>query len=230
MVKISVCDDETKIIEDIKRIIEKEITDAEISAYTDGDSLLKRMEEDKYDIVLLDIDMPGMSGMDVAASMAENKKKSLIVFVTAHDELVYDSFRYHPFAFVRKTYLEEELIAVLKDCQKEIESKESHFLFKSEGKNISILTQDILYFEAEANYLVIHEKNAVYRMRSTMTNVENSLRNDGFVRIHKGFLVNQEHIRTMNMEEVTLDTGEKLPMGKSYANEAKTSILRYMRK
>lgn len=51
--KITVCDDETKIIEDIKRIIEKEIPDAEISAYTDVDSLLKGMEEDNYDIVLL---------------------------------------------------------------------------------------------------------------------------------------------------------------------------------
>ncbi len=58
--KITVCDDETKIIEDIKRIIEKEIPDAEISAYTNGDSLLKGLEEDNYDIVLLDIDMPGI--------------------------------------------------------------------------------------------------------------------------------------------------------------------------
>ena len=229
MIKIAVCDDEIKIIEDINRMIKKHQPNAGVATYSNGESLLKAMEEDSYDVVLLDIDMPGLSGMDVAAAMTEDKKKSLIVFVTAHDELVYDSFKYHPFAFVRKKYLEEELISVLKDCQKEIESKDRHFLFKSEGKIVSLVTQDITYFEAEANYLVIHEKNTIYRMRGTMTSVENRLRNDGWVRIHKGFLVNQEHIRTLKMEEVSLDTNEKLPIGKAYADEAKKSILRYMR-
>ena len=54
--------------------------------------------------------------MDVASLLAQEKARALVVFVTAHDELVYDSFKYHPFAFVRKKYLTDELRNVLKDC------------------------------------------------------------------------------------------------------------------
>ena len=63
MYKIAVCDDEIKILEDINRMIKKHQPDAEVSTYSNGERLLKAMEEENYDVVLLDIDMPGMSGI-----------------------------------------------------------------------------------------------------------------------------------------------------------------------
>ena len=161
MYKIAVCDDEIKILEDINRMIKKHQPDAEVSTYSNGERLLKAMEEENYDVVLLDIDMPGISGMEVAAAMTEDKRKSLIVFVTAHDELVYDSFKYHPFAFVRKKYLREELPEVLADCIREVETKEKRFHFRAEGGQVSVLLSDICYFEAEGNYLIVHLKKIV---------------------------------------------------------------------
>ena len=63
-----------------------------------------------------------------------------------------------------------------------------------------------------------------------MTAVEKELENSGFLRIHKGFLVNLEHIKILKSENLELDNGELLPIGKSYSDEAKKSILRYMRR
>lgn len=227
MMKIAICDDESKILEDIKQVVLKQL-DAQVFTFGSGEELLEATKMQQFDVALLDIDMPGMSGMDVAAALTESKAKTLIVFVTAHDELVYDSFKYHPFAFVRKNYLEKELIRTLEDCSKEIENLDKHFVFKADGKTVNLTLEDILYFEAESNYLVIHLADDVFRMRSTMTAVENDLLAAGFIRIHKGFLVNLEHIRLFNMEELTLDNKEKLPMGKAYAGAARTEILRYM--
>ncbi len=117
--KITVCDDENKIVEEITSFIKKDFPSSEVSAYSDGESFLASSEE-RPEVLLLDIDMPGISGMEVAATLTREKVQTLIVFVTAHDELVYDSFKYHPFAFVRKKFLEEELRSVLSDCEKEI--------------------------------------------------------------------------------------------------------------
>lgn len=227
--KISICDDESKILEEISSFIEKEFPSARIKSYSDGKSFIASTGE-RPDVLLADIDMPGMSGMDVAATLASEKAKTLVVFVTAHDELVYDSFKYHPFAFVRKKFLQEELRSVLADCENEIENQNKRFTFQNASTMVNLAQNEILYFEGQANYLAIHTTGEQYRMRSTMSAVEEELKDSGFLRIHKGFLVNLEHIRILKTEELELDNGEVLPIGKSYSESAKKSILRFMRR
>lgn len=227
--KIAVCDDEGKILEEITAFIEKEFPLSKVQSFQNGNSFLSSSEE-RPDLLLADIDMPGMSGMEVAAALASEKAQTLIVFVTAHDELVYDSFKYHPFAFVRKKFLEEELLSVLKDCQKEIDGRNKRFIFQSGSQTINLAQSEILYFEGQANYLAIHAAGGEFRMRSTMTAVEKELENCGFLRIHKGFLVNLEHVKILKTEELELDDGQVLPIGKSYSDAAKKSILRFMRR
>ncbi len=227
--RIFICDDEKKMVDDINQIVKEVLPDAVICSFESGGAFLAHPDK-SFDIALLDIDMPGMTGLEVAASMAESEKKTLIVFVTAHDELVYDSLKYHPFAFVRKAYIETELRETLLDCLKELDRKERTFTFRTGGRSASIPVKNIVYFEAEANYLAVHEQTGVYKFRSTLASVEKALAQDDFVRIHKGFLVNAKYVRTIKSEEITLDGGKALPIGKTYLNEARSQILRYMRK
>lgn len=226
--KIAVCDDEHKMLEEITSFIKKEFPQNQVEVFTSGKDFIAAGL--KPDLLLLDIDMPEMSGMEVAGTLAVEKAQTLIVFVTAHDELVYDSFKYHPFAFVRKKFLEEELRAVLPDCQKEIEGRQRRFIFQNASQTVNLAQSDILYFEGQANYLAIHTKVGLYKMRSTMGAVEEELKDKEFLRIHKGFLINLEHIRILKSEELVLDNDEILPIGKSYSEEAKKNILRYMRR
>ena len=226
--RISVCDDEPKILDDIEKIICREYPDSVVSKFLSGEAFLEVAGD--TDVLLLDIDMPGLSGMEVAERLADSDAKILTVFVTAHDELVYDSFKYHPFAFVRKKYLEKELLSVLKDCEKKSGSRDRYFTFRSANETISIPIDEILYFESLANYLLIHTQNKEYKIRSTISGAESELKNSDFLRIHKGFLVNMEHIRTMKSDELTLDNEAVLPIGKAFADEAKKQILRFMRR
>lgn len=226
---ITVCDDEAKILEEIASFIKQEFSQDNVQTFTSGKSLISSTQE-RPDVLLLDIDMPGMSGMEVASLLAQGKAQTLIVFVTAHDELVYDSFKYHPFAFVRKKFLFEELRNVLKDCEKEIDGRKKRFVFQSASKTINLAQSDILYFESQANYLAVYTKGGEFRLRSTMANIENELQGSDFLRIHKGFLVNLEHIKILKSDALELDSGAKLPIGKSYSESAKESILRYMRR
>jgi len=91
------------------------------------------------------------------------------------------------------------------------------------------LLSQILFFEADGNYLKVCAKDGEYRMRSTITAVENSLGTYGYIRVHKGFLVNQQSIRMFGSEEIRLENGAVLPLGKTYAETAKKVFMKYMR-
>lgn len=227
--KLYLCDDELKMREEIAARVSDGLPEAEVCAFSGGGELLQQLKEEVCDILLLDIDMPELSGMEVARQLGELPKKPLLIFVTGHDELVYESFQYHPFGFVRKQFLNQELKKLLQDCRAELEQGKRHFNFRTEGKEVCLLLSELLYFESEGNYLKVYVTDAEYRFRSTITAVEGALKKDGFIRLHKGFLVNQSAIRLFGTEVVELTDGTSLPVGKTYAEEAKQQFMRYLR-
>lgn len=228
--KIFICDDEPKILSDISSKVRSALPEAAVSEFTSGNALLEAITEDNCDILLLDIDMPEISGLDIAARLTALANKPLLVFVTSHDELVYDSLQFHPFGFVRKGYLDKELPRILADCVAELHSRGKHFCFHTASADVKLPLDEILYFESDGNYLKLFSKDKEYRFRDTLSAVENTLSDNGFIRIHKGFLVNQAAVKILTSDEAELINGTKIPIGRSYSETAKKQLMRYMLK
>lgn len=233
MVKVAFCDDEAKILEDLSVKIKSEFENlsCEIDLYTTENSieLLEYLKNYPVDILFLDIDMPTISGMEIAQTLLNSEIKTLLVFVTGQDALVYKSFKYHPFGFIRKTYFDEEISGVVKSLVEEMQKSSDTFLFKTNDGFNRIKLRDILYFESESNYINLHTKESVYKFRSTVSAIEKELSTKGFIRTHKGFLVNQEHIFSVKSENVVLSNNVVLPIGRTNRDVIKARIMRYMR-
>lgn len=233
MVKVAFCDDEAKILEDLSVKIKSEFENlsCEIDLYTTKNSieLLEYLKNYTVDILFLDIDMPTISGMEIAQTLLNSEIKTLLVFVTGQDALVYKSFKYHPFGFIRKTYFDEEISGVVKSLVEEMQKSSDTFLFKTNDGFNRIKLRDILYFESESNYINLHTKESVYKFRSTVSAIEKELSTKGFIRTHKGFLVNQEHIFSVKSENVVLSNNVVLPIGRTNRDVIKARIMRYMR-
>ena len=109
---IAICDDDNLMAQNIKNSMLHEFSnkgwqDVTIDYYEDGTRLLSSIEaENSYRVVLLDINMEPMDGFQIAEQIAKSNSKILIVFVTSHEETVYDSFDYMPFYFIRKSRYE----------------------------------------------------------------------------------------------------------------------------
>lgn len=227
--RIFICDDERRMLSMIAKKVSECLPESDIRVFSCGSDLLQCLQTQVCDILLLDIDMPDITGLEIAGKLSLFEKRPLLLFVTSHDELVYDSFQYHPFTFLRKSSFDREMQAALEDCVRELQHRERHFCFRWEGKQVFLLLSELFYFEAEGNYLKVFSKTGQYRFRSTITSVENTLAGCGFIRIHKGFLINQAAVRLFNAKEVELFDGTTLPIGKSYAKTAEEQFLRYLR-
>lgn len=225
---IFICDDEKRIADALSFRIKEKLSDCQISTYYKGRDLWEALCLNSCDVVFLDIDMPDLNGLDIAAKIEKLPKKPLLVFVTSHDELVYDSLKFHPFGFVRKDYLEIELDDMLRDCMKMIETQQTFFCFRTTKGNIKIDLEKILYMESDGNYLKLFTNDEQYKFRDTLAAVEKAIGEKGFIRIHKGFLVNQAAVKVLGREEATLINGVKIPIGRNYADAVKRTLLRYM--
>ena len=113
MYKIAICDDDKGELEYVERIIEKSFDRKNVQsaykAYTSAKTLLEDNQQEPFDLVFLDLDMPGINGMETAENIGMQEGRTEIVFVTNHEELVYKAYRFKAIGFIRKKYLEEEI-------------------------------------------------------------------------------------------------------------------------
>lgn len=236
MYQIAICDDERKILSDMHVKIEKSFADTGIEAIyfctDDSAKMMEALQNKVFDVLFLDIDMPHISGMDIAAYLTENKLQTILVFVTSQDALVYKTFAYRPFGFIRKTYFEEELREVVERIEKEFLDRKQELTIKKGQELIRIFIQDVVYIETEGNYLNIVTTNGVMKTRETMTNMEKELCRKNFVRCHKGYLVNMAYIARIKNGEIMLQWCEKnmlLPIGRSYEKDVRKKLIESFR-
>lgn len=227
--RIYLCDDERQILQDMAGKVRGMQPGSRVRCFERSGELWVALQAERCDVLCLDIDMPEMSGLELAAKMEELAVRPLLIFVTSHDELVYDSLKFHPFGFVRKAYFAEEMEKLLEDCTEELGSRERHFFFQSGAERVRLSLQEILYFESDGNYVKLFARvGEPYRFRDTLYSLEAALSGDGFIRIHKGFLVNQRAVRVLRGNEAELENGTCLPIGKSYVQETRSRLMRYM--
>lgn len=113
----------------------------------------------------------------------------------------------------------EENGRLLQDCERKLREKGRYFTFKSGAENVKVRLPEILYFESDGNYLRLVTSGGEYRLRDTVGAVESVLAAQGFIRIHRGFLVNQEAVRILGAEEAELVSGKRLPIGRKLCGD-----------
>lgn len=234
MYHIVICDDEKKILENIAKRVSAGFEQADIlaqyTALSDARELVEMLENEKVDVLFLDIDMPYFSGMDIAKMITEKKLKTLLVFVTSYDTLVYQTFAYRPFGFIRKAYFDKEIDEVIERLKKELFSGSEKVILQKGQEIVKLSLDEIYYIESSGNYINIYMKNQEEKYRETMTRIEEKLKGKNFVRCHKGYLVNSKYISRMRNNEIELVDGRIIPIGRSYESKVKQTILELMRK
>ncbi len=234
MYNIAICDDDKGELEYVERIIEKAFGRKDVQStyktYTSAKTLLEDNKQEPFDLVFLDLDMPGINGMETAENIGMQEGRTEIVFVTNHEELVYKAYRFKAIGFVRKKFLEEEVDEIIDIFFKEMAYREQYLVFKDSRTTYKILSQDIMYMQSADHYVDVVMRDNRCVVRDSMNNIEKMYSAYGFIRIHARYIVNYKYIYSLEKNEVVLTDGCRLPMSRAKMNSVKQLFQYYSRR
>lgn len=236
ILKVAVCDDDDCALDGIAGAAEaafrRHSAQAAVERFHSMRQLNERMKEQRFDLLLLDIDMPRVDGIRFGLYLRENKDRSEIVYVSNREDRVFESFQVHPFGFVRKSHFLKDIGAVIDAflAARREEDKEGDQLLVPQGKSgiVSIPIRSIIYIEGSGKQQIVHldDRKDVLVLRSSMENLESKVAGKGFLRIHKGYLVNYRRISVIARTQAELTNGEVLPLSRSNAARIREEYLR----
>ncbi len=217
---ISICDDNREYISVVESYLEKlDISPIEHDVFTSGEELVKIYESEKaiYDVIFLDMEMDGINGIETAKRIREFDKHVQIVFVTSYEKYVYDSFECSPFRFLVKPVNFDKFKQVFDDVCKKLSEEIKFFCFTENKSKIRLFCNDIIYFESQNHFTLVHTKNKSYKICKSLSDVHNMVDKDKFCRIHKSFVINLFHVEKLGKKEVLLDCLKKnIPISRTY--------------
>lgn len=221
---ITIVDDEKEYALKLKQTVSDMCTESNI---TNTITIAKKPEDlfvnDTYrycDVILLDIHMPEISGIQIASRINDKKtdaEKPYIVFVTKRDDLVFDALKVFPYTFIRKSTI-EDLMPCLIRINERI-SNNQIYVIKDGRKTIRVFLKEIIYLEKKKNYVIIHTQSGIYKERSNMSAKIKELSDYGFIRSHIGYIVNLDYIEEILLDAVKLVTGDTIPLSQRYRKE-----------
>ena len=213
----------------LKTLFFEYISTVEIESFQTGDAFLKRQEENAFQVVFLDIFMPGLDGLKLAQKLREWQQNIIIIFCTSDASKVFDSIKFKPFRYIRKDDLDFELQEVVPALLNEISQQNNRLIIKTSKGVVSVDSRDILYFESKGHYLQVHLKDEIISYKGKINDREQELSHLGFIRIHLGYLVNALYIFKVGLCDIVMENGDVLPMSKYRSAEVKETFQKIIR-
>lgn len=215
--KIAICDDEQNQIEYISSVLSAWSSQnghsCEISMFASAESFLFEYESDKaYDILLLDVEMKNITGIELAKFIRQDNNRSEIIFITSHFEFVCEGYDVDALHYLIKPISENKLMQVLTKAVEKLSVDPPSVVINCEGETVKLYESDILYVEAFLHYIIIQTNEKKYKIKESISAFEQKL-SDNFYRVHRSYLVSIKHITRISRTSVNIGKIE-LPMSR----------------
>ena len=215
--RIAICDDEQNQIEYITSIVTSWSNhkghSCEIRTFASAEAFLFEYEEDKaYDILLLDVEMKNMNGIELAKRIRKDNNRAEIIFITSHFEFVGEGYEVDALHYLIKPISVEKFTQVLIKAAEKLSVEPPSVVISCEGETVKLYESDILYVESFLHYIVIHTKDNEYKIKENISVFENKV-SDVFYRIHRSYLVSLKYITRISRTSVNIGNTE-LPLSR----------------
>lgn len=217
---IVIIDDELVFSMRLKKNLKKYYKNEKIKILTSFN--LKFLIDNDVEILFLDIELKNENGIEMALKYREQGYNNYIIFVSSHDDFVYNTFDVKPFYFIRKSKLNHDLEKCISLINRERSIREMHVMI---DKQLIKLT-DVLYIESQGNYVkyVGSKDKIILERRIKLSNVEEELEKYHFIKCHKSYIVNASLVTKARTNYLIINNYVKIPVSR---NEQKHFIEKY---
>lgn len=234
MIKVIVIDDEPLALQQIAQMVSRTPYFELVAACDSAFEAMQTMEQQPVDAIFTDINMPDFSGMKFIESLRE---PPIVVFTTAYSQYAVDGYKVGAVDYLLKPFGQPEFQRAAAKVKEQYELRQqahaqtaaataetrsdNNILFVKDGYNyIRILLTDIVYIESQSEYLKLYMKDGTSHMAlMSLKNMILLLPPESFLRIHRSYIVNMTHIRSVSRGRISLDRNQELPIGDLYKEQ-----------
>lgn len=236
MYRIALCDDNSEYLKILKKRVKKYLLEKELKAildvFDDSDLLAERIEENKgYDAYILDIEMPNVSGIDLAKILRQYSPNAYVIFLTAYPSYAIQGYGVNVVRYLLKQELDQVLAPALDELFEmlHMHADESTYTINSQRKFIKFYQKDIMY-------VYKYKKNAVFAIkgrgeeleRDTLQNVFKKLNNPDMFFLDRGYILNMKYISKVGIDFINMDNDHKIVTSRERASILKGHLMSYL--
>ncbi|MDD5803270.1 MAG: LytTR family DNA-binding domain-containing protein [Clostridia bacterium] len=235
MYQAAIVEDECEILSYLKNTLINSFNKRHVSiafdSFSSGEDFLHTFNGHyHYDVIFLDIEMPGIDGIQVCRKIRQQSPDTLVIFISNKEELVFQTFEVQPFRFIRKSEYQKLLPALADAVTQKLGEQTKHSIFITEPGSGDIFSFDIrmiLYIEAQRKNCLIVTASGTSTVQCKISDMEESLIAHGFIKIHRSYLVNCRHIFYIGKTSLQLTNGQELPVSRGKVEEVKEGFRRF---
>ncbi|MBE6036285.1 MAG: response regulator transcription factor [Clostridiales bacterium] len=230
MFRIAVCDDEKIFADEValccRTILEKKQAAGEVAVFSCGRDLVDAyVKGETFDLLLLDILMDGMDGIELATAIRELDKKVPIVFVTSTAQYALKGYEVQAYRYLLKPVKQIELEPILAERLRE-KGKKRWLSLKDGAAVRRIPFEEIIYVETAGRKAIIHTDGENFTFAGRLAELENELPADRFLRCHQSYILNFSYVFEIHRYEAVLTDHTVIPISRTYWEKVKSTFLR----
>lgn len=232
--RIALCDDEILLVQSYAEMIrkwsQKTECPCEINTFCSPKNLLLELQDGYlYDLLLLDIEMPGMNGMELARAVRQIDHSVMIVFLTNYDHFVFEGYEVGAFRYLLKPEAEEKLYPLLNHVAAEREQDKEYLLVHSGGREERLDLCAILYLEASRHDTVLHTKEGEQLLKLPISKLAGLLP-ENFRFSHRSFMVNLQYLERLSKTECLMSNEDRVPVSRASYGALNEAFIAYYKK
>ena len=230
---IAICDDEQTDLKYLYMLVSRwaneSATTVQISTFESAESFLFIYGENKsFDILLLDIEMGKMNGVELAKHIRRENEAILIIFITGFPDFISEGYEVSALHYLMKPVNENKLIEVLEKAQKGACQTKKSVVIAVDSETYRIPMDEIMLCESFAHTTVVTTIRRSYDMKLSISEFKNQL-DETFIQCHRSYIVGLNHVNHISKTDVFLDNGKIIPLSRRLYKEVNQAFIRYFK-
>lgn len=233
MIHISICDDEQIIMEierAVRQFFKMNCVECKVTTYQSSENLQYDLEEGiSYDLFLLDIEMPGIDGMELAKEIHDKLPSAKIIFITSHLEYAITAYEFSVFRYIPKFMLEEKLSLALEDYYKLYRLERNEYYTVAVKSHVEhIPYREILYILKDGKYAVLYlYSGRTISVRKTLKQIYDEMNQEYFCFADRGCIINLANVLGMDEDKILFPKEQNVVINKANRTDFKKTMIHF---